>query len=214
MPKPTQEQMSKIGKSNVNRSKTHERLIANELTNWSNVQFRRRRAEGRGSAVVEIEGAADVIAVGWDFHFSVEAKCGKGFSFDAMFKNLSTTIFSSWWHQATYDANIMTESRGRKIYPLLFFRPFLNANWIAFPVSAANLFKPKSSNVTCDKLWFSHLIFDGYSKFGAIAHNVSHSHKNKNIISLQLDDLIFCRWYDFSMAVDPKSAFYTYPSLV
>lgn len=202
---------SEIGKSNVNRSKSHERQIANELTDWAGVTFRRRRAEGRGPAVVEIEGAADVIAVGWDFHFSVEAKCGKGFSLDAMLKNVSKTIFTSWWHQATFDANIMTQSRNRQIYPLLFFRPFQNANWIAFPVSAIPLFRPKIPSPVESGLWFPHLTFSGYIAAGAIANDVSHSPKNKNIVQLQLDNPVFCRWQDFASAVDPQSAFATYP---
>lgn len=207
------EAQSRIGKSNVNRSKTHERQVAKELSEWSSVTFRRRRAEGRGPAVVDLEGAADVIAIGYDFCFSVEAKCGKGFSLDAMLKNIATAKFTSWWHQATYDANLMTESRGRKIYPLLFFRPFLNTNWIAFPFEAIQLLVPKneSAGLQPQQLWFPHLIFNGYNAAGEIANDVSHSHKNKNIVNLQLSEPVLCRWQDFRDNIDPKSTFVTYP---
>jgi len=199
---------SAIGRSNVNRSKNHERQVAKLLTEWSGVEFRRRRTEGRGSAVIEIEGAADVIAIGADFHFSVEAKCGKGFSIDAMLNNLSTTIFTSWWHQSTFDANIMMESRKYQVFPLLFFRPFPNTNWVAFPVKAIDLLKPKDNTINYNnKLWFPHIIYIGYSLTEAIESNVSHSHKNKKIVAVKLDDVILCRWHDFAANIDPEHTF-------
>lgn len=200
---------SEVGRSNVNRSKAHERQVANCLAAWSGVIFRRRRAEGRGAAVVEVEGAADVIAVGSDFHFSVEAKCGKGFSLDAMMAHIDKALFTSWWHQATYDADIMTASRERRIFPMLFFRPFVNANWVAIPVSATPLLRPSSGGAV-SPLWFPHLVFGGYSGAGPIAGDVSHSPKHKKIVEVQLDDVVMCRWADFAANVEPRSAFFTY----
>ncbi len=201
---------STIGRSNVNRSKDHERQIANNLTKWSGVQFRRRRAEGRGPAVMNIEGAADVIAVGADPHFSIEAKCGKGFSLDAMFSNLRATVFTSWWHQATFDANLLSDNRERKIHPMLFFRPYVNCNWVGFPVQAMPLFVPKDksqTNLDHNSLWFPHFVFIGYSLVGPVANDVSHSPKHKNIIEVPLSDVVLCRWKDFAAQVDPASFF-------
>ena len=43
MTKPSREEMSRIGRSNVRRSKSHERRVAHLLTEWAGVDFRRRR---------------------------------------------------------------------------------------------------------------------------------------------------------------------------
>ena len=206
MAKPSSEEMSRIGKSNVRRSKAHERWVANALQDWSGIIFRRRKAEGRGAAIIEVEGAADVIAVGADFKFSVEAKCGSGFSFNALLTNPHTALFTTWWHQASYDANIMTDSRSRKIHPLVFFRPFNGANWIAFPVSATFTYKiPTAAN---SPLPFPHLITQTYGlNCAPITCNVSHSPKNKQMVTMALEDAIMCRWADFANSVDPKSTF-------
>jgi len=199
---------SAIGRSNVRRSKAHERQVAKFLTDWSGVQFRRRRAEGRSDDVIEVEGAADVIPINSEFYFSVEAKCGAGFSLDAMFNNLSTTTFTSWWHQSTYDAKLLSESRRRKIYPMLFFRPFPNTNWVAFPVSATSILRfIYQNNYLNQDITFPHVRFIGYSLFDGIKGNVSHSPKNKKIVEVELDDVIMCRWHDFAKNVNPCSAF-------
>jgi len=78
---------SKIGKSNVRKGKTYERRVASLLGEFTGVQFRRRRVEGRDLSVVERESTADVIPVTGDIKFSIEAKSGKGFSFDAILGN-------------------------------------------------------------------------------------------------------------------------------
>ena len=204
---------SEIGKSNVNRSKSHERLVAKNLTKWSGVEFRRRRAEGRGQAVIDVEGAADVIAVNADFKFSVEAKCGAGFSPNAMLDNIETNLFTEWWHQASYDAKIMSESRKRTIYPMLFFRPSSGANWVAIPVSAVGMLTRSVTTMRLSTplldgvLWFRHFVFRGYSTYGEISCNVSHSKKNKHMVPLNLDDVVLCSWRDFGLFVNPDSTF-------
>lgn len=175
------------------------------MTEWTGVTFRRRRAEGRGQAVVNVEGAADVIAVDEELHFSIEAKCGKGFSIDAMLASPKSALFTSWWHQATYDANIMSESKKRKILPMLFFRPFTNTNWVAVPASATAVLY--GDGVSDRGLWFTHVAFTGYGSAGAIGLNVSHSKKNKHIVSIQLEDVLMCRCADFIAHVDPRSLF-------
>ncbi len=139
----TKEQFSVIGRSNVRRSKAHERSVAKYLTEWSGVPFRRRRAEGRGELVVEVEGAADVIAVGADCIFSIEAKCGTGFSLDHLLADPPAALFTEWHHQSSYDAAIMSASRQRPVYPMIFFRPYSGANWVAFPVEVALVLRPK-----------------------------------------------------------------------
>lgn len=194
---------SKIGKSNVNRSKSHERNVAKWLTEWAGVEFRRRRVTGRDTATRMVEATADVIPVQGDFLFSIEAKCGKGFTFDSMFAGLDTCKLTAWWHQTCYDAQFASVDRGRTIYPMLFFKPAIQSNWVAFSAAAVPALRPKVQGA--GTLDFPHVKFDGYSRAGEIAGDVSHTKKPK-IVKILLDDVIFCRWKDFADHIDPASA--------
>ncbi len=200
---------SKIGKSNVRKSKTHERRVAHLLTDWTGIEFRRRRVEGRDATVVERESTADVIPIRGSVHCSIEAKSGRNFSLDALLANCQTALFTTWWHQATYDCTILKEVFNRQFYPLLFFKPHANFDWIAIDQRIINdsILKPKGDGIASGKIWFPALSFDSYSKVGPITMDVSHSKKNKDLKELVLPDLYFCRWKDFAINVDPKSFF-------
>ena len=117
--------MSKIGRSNVNRAKAHERQVAKWLTEWSGVEFRRRRVTGRDHATTVIDGTADVICTRPDFKYAVECKSGAGFSLDAVMAGGGKTKFDQWWNQALEDA----ELSGKE--PMLFIKPGTGQNWIA-----------------------------------------------------------------------------------
>lgn len=208
---------SKIGRSNVRRSKAHERRVAALLTEWSGMKFRRRRVEGRGDDVRVVELTGDVIPVTGKFLFSVEAKCEKGFSFDALLTNPRLSLFTTWLHQAFYDANDLSTIIRSKASPLLFFKPNPSHDWVAFSTSALSFLCPKedaayhSKELSCEtcqqkKAWFPHLLFDTFSQLGPISGNISHS-KNKHIVDIQFDPVIICRWKDFAANVNPKSAF-------
>lgn len=201
---------SAIGKSNVRRSKTHERRIAKLLTEWSGVQFRRRRVEGRDSAVRVVELVADVIPCEGDFHFSIEAKCGKKFSLDALMANPTKCLFTDWWHQACYDAQLISGDLNRIIYPLMFFKPHPNWDWVAF--SSYSLRVIKQVGRLDAELTFPHLSFDAFSFIGPIEGDVSHSKKNEKLVKIDLDPVIICRWYDFANNIDPVSTFVSYPN--
>lgn len=200
---------SKVGRSNVRKSKTHERRVAHLLTEWSGIEFRRRRVEGRDSTVVERESTADVIPVKGSVHCSIEAKSGKGFSLDALMANCSTSLFSTWWHQATYDCTILEDVFKRKFYPMLFFKPHANFDWIAFDQGLIkdNILKDKNGHMQESKrLWFPAISFDYYEIQGPIEMDISHSH-NKVLKKLALPPCYICRWKDFASFVDPKSFF-------
>ena len=201
---------SKIGKSNVRRSKNHERRVAKLLTEWSGTQFRRRRVEGRDEAVRMVEGVSDVIPVEKDFYFAVEAKCGVGFSIDALFKNPKICLFTSWWHQCNYDAQLRAETTGEGCYPMLFFKPNPAHDWVAISTKAINILKPKCEKTPCydgpNTLWFPHIIFDHYGCIGPVAGDISHT-KNKKIVEIELDPLFMCRWRDFEENVAPNATF-------
>lgn len=216
---------SRIGRSNVSRSKAHERRIAHLLTDWSGVPFRRRRVEGRDTAVRVVELVADVIPCVGDFHFSIEAKCGRDFSLDGLMATPLVSCFTGWWHQACYDAQLVSGDLGRTVLPMMFFKPHPNWDWVAFSASAINLLCPKLSshsdpdgapaNVVpggAGKLWFPHLLFDAFAWLGEISGNVSHSKKHKKLVKLQLDAVVICRWRDFATSVMPESAFVKFPS--
>jgi hypothetical protein len=192
---------SKIGASNVRRSKTQERRLAKLFTSYTGVEFRRRRVEGRDSTTIERESTADVIPVKGDCIFSIEAKCGKFGSIDALLANPYITTLTEWWHQASYDAKLMTDLFLKQYYPLLFFKFNRNSDWVA--VGARGWDQVRHVRIVPT------LFFKCFSFIGPVTHNVSHT-KNKNnkvLVPLELDDIVFLRWKDFISAVDPKSIF-------
>lgn len=219
---------SRVGKSNVARSKSHERRVAGLLTDWSDTEFRRRRNEGRDFRTVAVDAVADVIPVLSDFRFSVEAKCGAKFSLDALMASPFTALFTEWWHQATFDAKLLTETRGKTYLPMLFFKPHPNHDWVAISrdglaflqpnfdqlsgpgVSAASHFLSQVAAGNQAELWFPYLSFDAYDWLGPIPGNVSHTKKakNKRIVHLQLPPVIMCRWRTFAANVQPGPMFY------
>lgn len=208
---------SKIGKSNVRKGKTLERRIAHLLTDWTGVEFRRRRVEGRDSTVVERESTADVIPIKGMVHCSIEAKSGRGFSLDALLSNHQTSLFTTWWHQATYDCTILENVFKKPFFPMLFFKPHANFDWIAIdqrlflynilkPSNAATLNYEKALKVN-QPVWFPNIAYGFYNIADEIALNISHSKTNKVLTSLKLPSLYFCRWKDFAANVDPTSFF-------
>lgn len=189
---------SQIGKSNVRRSKAHERRVAKLLSKWSGAQFRRRRVEGRNQSVIARESTADVIAVDKIFKFSVEAKCGKGFSFEALLANPSTAAFTSWWFQASYDAELLSTYLKLKIFPMLVFKPEPNFDWVAIPIlSLPEIGIQEPNHLRC-LLYYYHQPIDG---------NISHG-SNKHILTRCLENVAICRWRDFATTANPNNCFY------
>lgn len=204
------QKFSKIGKSNVATAKAHERRVAKLLTEWSGAPFRRRRVEGRGDDVNVVEGVADVISASGHIYFAIEAKKGEGFSLDALMADPVSAKFTSWWHQASYDAKILSDRVGQPRYPMLFFKPHPNWDWVAVPqycfAIQPQLLRPRSGPSRTD-IWFPHIEFRGYRMCGPISKNVSQSKKNPVMVPLQLDDVYICRWSDFADQVQPLSIF-------
>jgi hypothetical protein len=192
---------SEIGKSNVRRSKTHERRVAKLLKEWSGEEFRRRRVEGRDESVLARESTADVIPTEKIFRFSVEAKCGRTFSYDALLASPETAIFTSWWLQASYDATLLAKYLKRPILPMLFFKPGINFDWVAFPAEAFEFLKYKlDATLPC-------LLYYKYNDL-MIKGDISHSKKNPVMIKMRLKPVALCRWKDFADYVDPTNLFF------
>ncbi len=186
---------SKIGKSNVRKGKTYERRVANLLTEYTGELFRRRRVEGRDVSTIERESTADVISVSKDINFSIEVKSGKGFSLDALLANPEKCLFTTWWHQATYDAVLVSKAFNRDISPLLFFKGSGTTDWLAIPTYILGDSKVAKLDYV-------------YTK-NPIKMNVSHTDKKSNevIVELNLPSVSFIRWHDFASAVSPKIFF-------
>lgn len=197
---------SKIGRSNVKRSKSQERRVAQLFTEWTGIEFRRRRVEGRDSNVIERESTADVIPVRGEAIFSIEVKIGKGFSYEALLANPSGSLLCKWWHQSCFDAQLMTKTFQRPFYPLLFFKPNPNCDMVAV---SQKPFRTKELSLKSAIVPFPHLAFDFYEHFGEITHNVAHAKKKENevLVPLRLDPIFFMRWQDLVLSVDPKSFF-------
>lgn len=210
---------SKIGKSNVRRSKAHERRIAKLLEEYTGVEFRRRRVEGRDATTIERESTSDVISVRGTPKFSIEAKSGKKFSLDGLLASPKTNIFTEWWHQANYDAQLLTNhfkgTTKQQFYPLVFFKFNVNSDWIAIPIDVVSLqvIQKKKTSVNplgIGEIELPYISYNGYSMANPIGLNVVRT-KNKNnyrIVSLDLPNVAFCRWKHFVEAIEPSSFFY------
>jgi hypothetical protein len=192
---------SQIGKSNVRRSKSHERRVAKLLTNWTKIEFRRRRVEGRDESVIAKESTADVIAVDKTFKFSVEAKCGKGFSLNSLLASPEICLFTSWWFQASYDAKLLSDYLDLIIWPMLIFKPEPNFDWIAIPTSCL-----ESIGVSQDTS-IKQLKCLSYYYNRTVRGNISHGN-SKDIKELYLDGVAMSRWKDFASTVDPNLCFH------
>ena len=207
---------SKIGHSNVNRAKSQERQIAKLLSAWTGEEFRRRRVTGRDNATIAVDLCADVIPVNGPFLFSVEAKTGKDFSFMSLVTSPKTSLFATWWHQTCYDAQLISTSLKRTLYPMLFFRPTPQTTWIGVSARVFPLLKPfvdvPQQQVLNSACWFPHLYFDAFEWLGPVAGDVSHGRpkkgkpRTKKIVNVALDPVVICPWKDFAANVDPSSA--------
>ncbi len=201
---------SKIGKSNSRKGKTYERRVAKLLTDWSGTTFRRRRVEGRDSTVIDRESTSDVISVGKMSRFSIEAKSRAGFSLDALMASPVSCVFTSWWLQTCYDTQLLMEHFKQDFYPLLFFKPHSNFDWVAISQKPfkLQLLKPKSGKEV-DDIWFASLKFDAYDLLEPIQYNVIQTKKKENFkyVSIAPQSFYMCRWNDFANNVDPRGFF-------
>jgi len=185
---------SKIGKSNVATAKSHERHVAKLLTEWTDNKFRRRRVEGRGNDTIVVNSTGDIIsATDKKCCFNVECKKGKGFSLNATLASPQTALFCKWWHQTTYDAKLASDVIKTTIYPMLFFKPKPQHDWVAIQ---DGLFDIK----------FPHIVFRFDTK-NIVESNISHSPTHKVMVKLALSDCVICRWKDFRDNIDPQLFF-------
>ena len=203
---------SQIGKSNVSTAKNHERRIAKLLAEWSGREFRRRRVEGRESDTVLRDLTGDVVPADTKnrCRFNLEAKKGKGFSFNSILNGFTTCRFSEWWHQSSLDAALVSRALKLFIEPMVFFKPHPNFDWVAFSTGALDFLRSKDSNEQQQRLWFPHLLFDHYAHCGPISFNISHTKNRKNvvIVPLELSPCFICTWNDFAANVNPDSFFF------
>jgi hypothetical protein len=204
---------SEIGKSNVATAKSHERRVAKLLTEWSGREFRRRRVEGRESDTVLRDLTGDVVPADAQnrCRFNLEAKKGKGFSLTSIISGCSTCKFSEWYHQSTYDAQLVSKALGLDIKPMVFFKPNPNLDWIAFDWTAMDFLRFKDDmSRGCARPWFPHLLFEHYRDCGPISFNISHTKNRKNrvIVPLQLAPCFICSWNDFADNINPDSFFW------
>lgn len=191
--------MSKVGRSNVRKSKNHERRVKKLLTDWSNIEFRRRLVEGRSTDIILVDGTADIISVGKSCKFSIEAKSGSGFSLNAVFTSPQTSKFTEWWFQTCYDAHLISKALNKAIYPFLFFKPHPQHDWVAFDVEAYDSLKFSKTIRTTDLRWFSEL--------PEVTMNVSRT-ANKKLYTMKLKSPAITTWSNFAESVLPDSFFY------
>jgi hypothetical protein len=204
MTRPSKERMSKIGKSNVRKGKNHERRIARLLSEWTGEEFRRRRVEGRESNVIDRESTADIIPASKSIIFSIEAKSGTCPSLDGILSNPSKNKWTSWWHQCCYDAELLSKALNHQIWPMMFFKPHQNFDWVAIAKDPYEQVLKSNG----EKVRIPNFFLDLFEWVGPISHNISNSPKNPVYKSLHLHSCYMVRWVDFAKSVDPISIFY------
>jgi hypothetical protein len=196
----------------VATAKCHERRVAKLLTEWSGREFRRRRVEGRESDTVLRDLTGDVVPADTKnrCRFNLEAKKGKGFTLTSLLNGVNTCKMSSWYHQSSYDASLVSKALGLDIKPIVFFKPHPSCDWIVFDATALSFLRDKKNNLTQSRLWFPHLYFDYYAYCGPVSFNISHTKNRKNeiIVPLQLSPCYICNWNDFADNVNPDSFFF------
>jgi hypothetical protein len=191
---------SEVGKSNVRNGKSHERRMAHLLTEFTGQEFRRRRVTGRDQGTIDRESTSDVISSRGLCAFSIEGKAGKGFSLDALMASPDTSLFTKWWFQATYDANLLTNAIKKPIYPMVMFKPIPAWDWVAVS-------KKGFSEQLVHKGVFPIILYEGFGN-RTYTMSVSHGDRTKQIIDQNLDDVVFCRWKTFAENIDADSLFY------
>ncbi len=112
---------SKVGRRSKGRGKAYERLVADALTEYTSVNFRRTPSSGGFNRQgIEVAGhifCGDLMCDRADFKFSVEAKNRKNFSFQHILSSLEKCEFTQWWFQTVRDA------KRHNLEPMLWFRP-------------------------------------------------------------------------------------------
>lgn len=206
------QKFSKVGKSNVRKSKSFERRVSDLIEEVTGAEFRRRRSEGRDNKTVAINRTADVISVDGDMKFSIEAKSGTAadkFDINHLLSSPAKSVFTSWWHQAQYDADILTQfqANGNVYYPFLIFKYTLQVEWLALPLITVQ------NSIIEFKSRPQHVIYDGYADINPISLNVSRT-KNKNnfkFVPIDLQPVFFIRWKEFASLIKPETLFYVLP---
>lgn len=189
---------SKIGRSNVRKGKTLERRVANLFQSYTNEQFRRRRVEGRDLSVIERESTADVIPVSKTSKYIIEVKSGAGFSFDALLSNPEKCQFTKWWHQASYDAELVSKLTSVQVYPLLWFKESTH-DWISIPQESLQYLEIVG-DLPCIKYHYT---------VNPISMNVVNTANKDNykMVPITLHDICVLRWQDFTKHIKPQSIF-------
>jgi hypothetical protein len=171
--------------------------VAALFSDWSGRSFRRRRVEGRDSATISRDLTGDVVPVIGLCRFNIEVKKQKGFSFVALLENPAGSLFTKWYHQSTYDAQICGVSVQRVILPLVFFKPNPNKDLLAVP------------NIALEFLLRAGERLRGFefSDFGQVTLPVRGT-KNKTVVALELPPCSFCLWEEFHAKASPEQFFW------
>lgn len=189
------------GSRNNTNSKVFERRVAELWTDWTGIDFRRRKIEGHDRKTVVNDGTADVICVDQSkiCRFVIECKKRKDFSFTATpFQD--TAKFWDWFSQVACDAILRShhDSESKLYIPIVHFKPTPNHDFVGYYGSSINNMKivdniPGYQIITgFDKNITRRLVIDGEEK----------------IFEVNPNDVYLSTWKDFTRCVDPTSVFY------
>lgn len=192
---------SKAGRKSKNKGKAYERAIAQALTEFTGVNFRKIPGSGgmnkQGITVAGHIFCGDIMCDRPDFRFSIEAKNRKAFLFSQVLKNSGTAPITSWWYQCIRDAKTYN------LEPMLFFKPKPGS--------------PDNMVVLCEADWASQIknyykisSFDnGPVKFTMHEKGPNEKKSRNHTVIATLPTPIMVDWGHFIEMIKPESLFGT-----
>ena len=195
------ESQSTIGKRSKRKGKHYEARVAQLLTEFTNVKFRRVPVgsggynKTGGLVIAKHIFTGDVFSANPSFIFSVEAKNRKDISLTALLKSPESSSITKYWYQCIEDAT------NNNKYPILFFKPNISDDWVCLRTSDIQEFNLNKSIRIDLKLYYTSVslkIIDRDMRGKKIKAEI------KNII---LPDFTIMDWHEFTKHVNPIKLF-------
>jgi hypothetical protein len=190
---------SSQGSRNSKNGKSMENRCAKMWTQWTNIEFRRRKVEGHDKNTVSVDGVGDIICANPEKQckFTIESKNRKGFSFTSVPFSIKSP-FWDWFSQSVCDSLIKHHYSNIEYYPFLHFKNGSVGNMVALYKNDLDKLKLVDQIVGYeiktnfeDKISRRACLTTKYVEF-----------------EIPTEGVIISTWQNFIKAVDPNSVFY------
>lgn len=191
---------SKVGKKSKSKGSAFERKVAEMLTKYTGVNFRKTPSSGGWNKQgVEVAGrvfCGDVICDQADFRFSVEAKNRKAFDILHLVRNPETDPFTEWWFQTTRDA------KSNDLLPIMFIRPRAGSPHLLVALAESDL---KALGIVTTG--FKITRYDNTINFHVREKAPGDKRMDKHEVKARLPIPMLIHWETFKTDVDPNILF-------